>query len=215
MRFSSNKGFTLIELLIAIAVITVITSFVLVRFTTFDSTVVLKNKAYEVGLLLRELQVKSVSVQRSSTEFDYPFGVTFSTSTANYITFYYSSSSPDVYPYYDLTCQGNPAPIWDCANELERMSVGEQHEVSDICYTIGSNPERCASSDPTDFRRIDISFKRPEFNALIYVDDDDFVGNPNTISNAKIKIESTKGGTGPGTFVVEVTKLGQISVYNE
>lgn len=71
IHFSSSKirkaharGFTLVELLISIAIITVITAIVVVRYRQFDSTVLLKGAAYEIALALREAQIQSVSAVR-------------------------------------------------------------------------------------------------------------------------------------------------------
>lgn len=60
---SSQRGFTLIELMISIGIITLITSLVMIRHSSFNSAVLEENQAYEVAFDIRQTQMRAVSPQ--------------------------------------------------------------------------------------------------------------------------------------------------------
>ena len=199
------KGFTLIELLISCGIIAIISSIVLLKYSAFDSTVLLKGTAYEIALTLRDAQVKSVSAARSGSEadaFNFPYGVTFTPGQKTYTAFRYKHATNS--PYYDIA-ETDP----DVAEDIQQFTIGRSMQVSDICYTI-SNTETCHSTDST-FTRLDVSFRRPEFKALFYAERG-ATDYSTTITSAKIKVNSTQGA---GIFIITVSKLGQISVKKE
>lgn len=201
-------GFTLVELLISIAIVGIVTSLVLVKYGSFDSTVLLKSLAYEIALTLREAQVRSVSVSRSEVDqsFDQPFGVTFSLdSSKQYTTFRYANAETDptkpfYYPRYD-TSNG--------AQDIRTFIIPRTMQITDLCITEGNGNELCLSDFPTAFDRLDVSFRRPKFKGLFFAEGYE-VGNQEDIQGAKIEVGSA---TGFLSFIVEVTSLGQISVY--
>ncbi len=193
------SGFTLVELLVSIAVIVIITSIVLVKYDSFDSTTLLKNTAYDIALTLREAQLKSVSASRQNGNFDYPFGVTFTPGAKTYTTFRYQYVVATDYPYYDGTH----------TSDLNTATIDRSMYVSDMCVE-KNGTYYCSSTN--EITRLDISFKRPEFKALIYADGYS-AGAQEDISSAKIKVASTRG-TGD-VFIVTVTHLGQIMVCLE
>lgn len=195
---NSQKGFTLVELLISIGIIAFISSIVLLKYSSFDSTVLLKNAAYEVALALREAQVKSVSGSHQGGDANFPFGVTFTPDSKNYTIFRYASAT-DLSPYYDVS-ESDP----DLASNISMTSMERSMLVTDVCINDGGVDDDCVID------RLDVSFRRPEFRALFYAIKD---GAPQTnIQSAKIKVGSSNGGN---VFVVEVTRLGQISVTSE
>ncbi len=103
--YSSKSGFTLTELLISCAIIALVSTIVLVKYGSFDSTVLLKSAAYEIALTLREAQVRSVSVSGEGGEFSYPYGVTFTPEQKVYRAFRFED--PLEYPYFDIS---EPSP---------------------------------------------------------------------------------------------------------
>ena len=208
-----SAGFTLIELLICCAIIAIVTGVVLVKYRAFDSTVLLKSTAYDIALTLREAQVKSVSVVRSGSEaeaFDFPYGVTFDVSPdverKQYRVFRYKDELPSSNPHYDIS-EPNP----DVAEAISTSTIGRTMRVKELCYTYP-----VGTADKCDLTRLDISFRRPDFNAIFYATDplnDPVDTTSPSVTGAKIKVDST-GGTA-GTFVIIVSKFGQISVSKE
>lgn len=194
----SQKGFTLVELLISVGIIAFISSIVLLKYSSFDSTVLLKNAAYEVALALREAQAKSVSGSHQGGKANFPFGVTFTPDTKNYTIFRYASAT-DPSPYYDVS-GADP----DYASNISTTSMERSILVTDVCINDGGVDDEC------DIDRLDISFRRPEFRALFYAVG--YGGDPADIQSAKIKVSTPSN---ENVFVVEVTRLGQISVAVE
>jgi prepilin-type N-terminal cleavage/methylation domain-containing protein len=199
MRRVPVRGFTLIELLISIGIIGIISSIVVVKFSSFDSSVLLKSAAYEVALALRDAQVYSVSVYGQNSEFDYPYGVTFdSAAGANriYTFFTFQNADTSLRPKFD----GN-------AQSITAFTTTGSIEIYDICAKTSTN-EYCKSTSAIN--RLDISFRRPEFRALFYAEG--LLVSQDTVTSAKIKVKSTKG---TDIWVVEVGLLGHVSVYKQ
>ncbi len=191
------RGFTLVELLISTAIITVITSMVIVRFTSFDSTVLLKSMAYEVGVVLRETQIYAVSVVNTGTgassNFRYPYGLSFTPGSNGYVFFRYNNGGISAVPRYES------AEV----TVIRSVMLDNSMEVFDVCVT-NNGVDDCTIS------RLDISFRRPEFSALFYTPQ---LGSPSTVSAGKIYLRSTRNTT--NVWIVEVKLLGQIMVYKQ
>ena len=206
-QYATIRGFTLVELLISLAIIIVITSIVLVKYSAFDSTTILKGAAYEIALALRDSQVKSISVVRSDknldSSFNYPYGMTFTTALSDqkkYVSFRYKDLATS--PQYDVPDTQTPF-----AEDLGTGVLERSMYIKDTCVVTNenNNPEYCSGAGIT---RLDISFRRPEFAAIFNAHGFNVVPQSRIIS-AKIKVGSTAG---PGIFIVEVSKLGQITV---
>lgn len=196
---NSQKGFTLVELLISVGIIAFISSIVLLKYSSFDSTVLLKNAAYEVALALREAQAKSVSGSHQGGDANFPFGVTFTPGVKDYTIFRYASAT-DPSPYYDVS---ETSPL---ASNISTTLMERSMLVTDVCIDTDSS----VLCNIDGITRLDVSFRRPEFKALFYAEG--YIGSPSNIQSAKIKVGSSNGGN---VFVVEVTRLGQITVTSE
>jgi prepilin-type N-terminal cleavage/methylation domain-containing protein len=201
----NQYGFTLIELLVSIAIIGVVTAIVVVRSTAFDSTVIVKSAAYDIALSIREAQARSVSSMRmdSMQSLDFPYGLSFSANTV-------SAGNPDKktyllfqHPYATTTMQPRYDKNWVKATTTLDKSI----EVYDICYTVNGTDYIC------DIDRLDIAFRRPEFTSWFFTTRTSSPPpDPATIRGVKIKVKSTQGSN---VFIVDVSKLGQISVSKE
>lgn len=188
-----GRGFTLVELVISVAIIAVISAIVLMRFRVFDSTVHLKNIAYEVGSTIRDAQVYAVSVTNAGGGYGKPYGMYFNTADTSY-TFCYADKLNGDIPYCDTN---------DATKTIVAYSFNQNIQIQDLCVTDGAG-EHCTVNE------LHISFKRPEFTAYFHQD----IGlTDEDIEQAKIKLYSVSDPT--IIWVVEVGKLGQISVYKE
>lgn len=206
LSFSSScpgnrvRGFTLIELLVSIGIIGLVTSIVLVRYGSFDSTTILKNAAYDVALALRESQIRSISVVRGpvtqeGVSFDFAYGISLNAGDDSYTAFRYASST------------GQPRYEGDDAELIDVLKLpGRAIHVVDMCTQKGDTDQTCGLT------RLDVSFRRPEFNALIYAIDSNNVplSNPEEITETQVFLTSEKDED--DRFVVKVTQFGQISV---
>ncbi len=217
MATHSLRGFTLIELLISISIIGIITALVMVKFSAFDSTVLLKSAAYEVALAIRDAQVYSVSVnagldETGSNYFDYSYGVKFTPNSKEYKLFrYWNKDNPTAVPRstHLIGQNGHRAEF------MTTFTLGGSIIIEDICVTRAANivypGENCVSDFETGKQYIDIAFRRPDFDMRSFAEK--FVGPPGTQPaslSAKIYLKSTKGSD---VWIVEVGRLGNISVY--
>ena len=194
---NGSLGFTLIELIISIAIIVLLSSVVIVRFSVFDSSVLLKSAAYEIATTIREAQVYAVSVLGADPNFDYPFGVTFTENDDHYTLFKYNNTTNR--PKYDPV--NFPALTTDqYTRYFDRNTI-----IADLCvFRSDTSAEVC------NIPQLDISFRRPEFTAIFTAKSAGF--SDNVISNAKIILQSKSGGD---RWYVEVGLLGYIQVVKE
>ncbi len=198
----SERGFTLVELLISSAIIVFITALVVLNQSAFDGATVLRSSGYDVAAAIREAQIFSVgamNVQPSgSAQFRYPYGLSFVPGASSYTLFRYQSTSNAVFPAYGVS---------DGVNEdvVRVMYLSGSNQINDLCVVVNG-------VDDCSINRLDISFLRPEYAALIYASP---LGSSESvaISSAKIKLESARR---PGKIVViEVRLLGQVTVYEQ
>lgn len=194
---SEHLGFSLIELLISLAIIGILSTVVILRFSSFDSATLLKSLAYEIATSVREAQVYSVSVVGGSSSFRTPYGMSFTPDTKEYVFFRFTDPNENEYPTY--TSGGASSP------DINRFAIGRSMYVSDVCIRpAGSGTDNCSIT------RLDISFRRPEFTSIYYAEG--YVGDQTEIESAKVKLQSLGGSE---VWVVEVGYFGDITVYPE
>ena len=201
---SQCRGFSLIEVLITSAVIGIITAIVVVRQGAFNSTILLKNQAYEIAIAIREAQVYSISTRGDESSASNPFrknyGVFFdlSSGSANeMILFIDNGASSHDGRYLKASENTNPdLPV-------ETMSFDSRYEVTKFCVD-------STCSDSTNAKRLSITFARPDFDARIEVakDNGDFLNDG--FNEAKITLASVDSSGFERTITVSGT--GQISV---
>lgn len=187
-RCSFKKGFTLIELLVSLSIIVILSGVVIAKFSTFDSTTLLKNAAFDVATTIREAQAYSLAAVGNQSNFRVPYGVTFVPDSQQYILF-------------QETTDGGVPEYESSDIDLRISYLSRSIKVADICV-VDSSGDECGLT------RLDISFLRPEFRALIYAHG--YAGSPADIIKAQIKLQSTRDAT--REWVVEIGKFGNISV---
>lgn len=151
MLFQSSRssryrgGLSIIELLIVISIFTIITAVVLVRHSSFNSTTLLTNLAYDIALSIRQAQAYGISVRSvEGGTFRSAYGVHFD-----------SSVSDSYVLFQDLDLNG----IYEVSEFVEQYNLRRGHTIKNACIDTS-----CFSGGLED---LDITFKRPNPDAII------------------------------------------------
>ena len=136
----AQRGFSLLELLVCIAIIGILSGVVLAQYKSFNSSILLRDLAYDIALSTRQAQVYGISVRSTGGSFQYAYGMHFTL--------------------------GNQYTLFVDRNDDGRYNVGEDVSV----YTIGQENRiigLCAdTTGPLTI--LDVLFKRPDPDALFY-----------------------------------------------
>jgi type II secretory pathway pseudopilin PulG len=191
----NNGGFGLIELLVAFSILVMVLGVVLVRQSSFNGAVLLRNQAYEIALHAREIQMFAVSVVGDSADYRSRYGLHFDKTPSNNAVYkVYRDVDGDF--YYETTdefgLQGKLDP---------RFKINEIRTVSSTGVETGQS-------------NISVVFERPNFDARFFTSSG--VGGEVNASAVEIDIcvrstDCTAGELGE-VRTLEITKTGQISV---
>lgn len=180
--------------MVSITVMIIVASIILSRHSAFNSSVLLRNQAYEIALHIREVQLSSVSASGDTGSFRTVYGLYFTSDTigtpdnGHYQVFEDSTSGADANGFYDSGEEYGATGKLDERFEIREVRIGG-----------------VAESD------VSMVFVRPNFDAIFFDDTD---GNPVSVSSVEIDI-ARRGIAGSGPDVVrtvEVTSTGQIAV---
>lgn len=201
-----NRGFTIVELIVSVAIFVMMTSLVVARYSTFNSSALLTDTAYDSALVVRLAQTYGLSVKNSSlagstANFLTPYGVDFDTgadfcggATSDTSTFTLFADTYPVAP--DGLCTVNDASI-----NTYSMSYGAK--IYSLCA--GSDATNCHTAGQM-MNRLDISFVRPDPAAVI-------CGTRSGVSVCTYPYsEVTIQGPDGSTRTISVRQNGQISV---
>ncbi len=203
-----KKGFTLIELLTSFAIIAAVSSVVIFNHKKFNDNLEITNLSFRIGIALRQAQVYGVSTREikptntiSLTEaqrFGLAYGVHFDLN--------YTSTT---LPKYIFFADKNPNEIYNSNDDitLETTTIGRGNRISRICVLVSQPPWTCSLANTTSpfFTTssffIDITFKRPEPDAI-------FRTNDGSLNGAEIQLTSPAGRV---KYII-IYSTGQISV---
>lgn len=179
---SSSKrsfGFTLFEMLTSVAIILVVSSIVFFNHSKFKSDTELVNFAYRLALAVREAQVYSISVKQFNVSgvqnFNTPYGLHFKQGVENSFIFFADAQVVD--PVTGATDGVYTAPEGEdelCTTDddsecVEKTTIGQGILIKGWCgiYWGGAVArQRCISSADDDEHFLDISFRRPNPDAV-------------------------------------------------
>lgn len=200
---TARQGFTVIELMVTVSIVVLVTAIIMVQYTSFNNSVLLRNQAYLTAFDLREAQAFAVSVKGRGAQFREEYG----------IHFVYDGLVPDSYLLFqDNDTNGDHTPTrYHTGEEVgQPYRVDPRFIIKNLCAT-NTGSRTCTVDDPktTDetidpsLQSLTVSFKRPDFDAQFY-------------SPVKTNLQSAEihFGTPTGTVVrtVVVYQTGQISV---
>ena len=191
---SDIRAFTLIELMVSISIIVMVTSVVMVRQSSFNGAVLLRNQAYEVAFSLRQAQLLAVSgVNSGASTAKQQYGVNLSRTVG-------SNQTYQIFQDKDGDGQIDSGDAYGLIGRLDR-----RFEIRDVTRADGSSIMGTSNVQ-------NIYFTRPNFDAIFEN------GNSTKYSAGPVYIEVAKLGssaTDNGTVrCVEVTGPGQIQVMD-
>lgn len=187
-RNIKQRGFTLAELIVVVSIVVVISGIILVNYSKFGGTVVLRNLAYDVALTIREAQVYGISGRSSLS----------AASSAGH-GIYMDLDAGDNFFYLFTDTDGNGLYNSAVTEWLETYNIEKNYAINEICVQVGFPSENCTIT------KLSILFRRPEPDAIIYAGTDAVM---NQYSNATITLRSPRGNT----LRVAIESTGQISV---
>lgn len=173
--------------MVTITIVVLVTGVIMIRYSSFNSSVLLSGQAYITAFDIREAQSLAVSVRGNQNEFREEYGLYFDASNAQqYILFQDDDSNgiDDPAQYHSSEAIGNP------------YKIDSRFQLVDLCATSGG-VETCSLSD------LAISFQRPDFDAHFYS------SSAANIDSVEIIIGSNDSAL---TRSVVVYASGQISV---
>lgn len=192
--FNKKAGFSLPELLVSISIISLITTILLFRYDSFNSTALLNNQSYELALDIRQAQVAGVSVRGGAGDspFDEEFGV------------YLDMTTPGQYIYFRDSGDTMPAQ-YDAGEEVEVSILDARFSIVNICAN--DSTADCAAG--TALNNVSISFARPNFDARFK----GFNTSGNNVSDIQsVTIVLQPNNNSEIERLVNVSASGQISV---
>jgi len=204
LPFTIKSGFTVIELIVTTGIIVVILGVVFTGYPQFKARSALSALARSVGLLVREAQVYGLAVKEFPVQADKfpPYGVHVSIDNLREIILFGDLETGERNGIYDVG-EGCGTVGTEC---MRRFTLAGPEYIDKICV----NPGGGTGGDTTltevcDINELNITFRRPDPEAVIIVDDPSRTYNGATIylrskSNAKEH------------RVVRVWITGQISV---
>ena len=183
------RGFGLVELLVSISIMLIVMAVILVRHSSFNGAVLLRNQAYEIALDIRETQLNAVSAVGSGAgnNFRASLGVYFDTAAVNNGTYrIYRDADND--KFYDSIEEFGLQNTLDKRFEIRAIRV------------IGASLTGTGLS---------VVFERPNYDARFF----DSAG-PVAASSIQIDIgkRGMSGSAEDAIRTVEVTATGQVTV---
>lgn len=149
---ASTRGFTVVELLVTIGIVVLVTGVVMIRYSSFNSSVLLTSQGYITAFDLREAQSLAVSVRGNSSNFREEYGI------------YFDMLSPNQYLLFqddDSNGEHSPARYHSGEEITTPYKVDSRFSIVDICGTNGGGTT-CGLTDMA------VTFKRPDFDARLY-----------------------------------------------
>ncbi len=149
-----NIGFTIVELMVVVGIMTVISSLILFNSSNLNSSVLLSNTAYEIGLIIRDAQVAGLGAKVIASD-----GNQNAATTSNQGVYFDIANSQQIIFFADL----NKDNTYN-NNEKSQVYIIENKagKVLSICKPKSNNT--C-----TDIiENVSIIFKRPNPEAYFY-----------------------------------------------
>ncbi len=202
-RALRQRGFSLIELSISITVFLILNVVVVTGYSSFNQRVNTDTLAHNIAQWVRDAQISSMSVRRSSVgTFPPGYGVHFATAQNDEFIFF-----RDLDP--DGTGPLSPNKIYDTGEAEQTITLLQGYTISSICGGhSGTAAMTCGGTVGFGASNVvDASFARPEPDAIITGQS---VGGSALYSPVRITVSSPKGMR----RAIVIYATGQVSVQS-
>ncbi|MBC7981973.1 prepilin-type N-terminal cleavage/methylation domain-containing protein [Candidatus Parcubacteria bacterium] len=155
---NNQKGFTLVELMVVVGIIAVISALSLFNSSKLNSSVLLSNTAYEIGLIIRDAQVSGLGAKvllNGGNATTSNQGVFFDKGTPEKIVFFADLDKNNTYN------SGEESQVYNIENKRAGSIIR-------ICEVNGTNCD--------DMYDLTVMFKRPNPEAYFYDTDHTSIG---------------------------------------
>ena len=162
-----TAGFTIIELMVTVTIVVLVTGLIMVQYSSFNNSVLLKDQAYLTAFDIREAQALAVSVRGQGAQFREEYGLYFDMAQINkYLLF----QDNDALYGATVPAQYNPGEEVGVP-----YKVDPRFAIVNICVT-NASARTCYKDDPATagetidatLKTLAITFRRPNFDAAFY-----------------------------------------------
>jgi prepilin-type N-terminal cleavage/methylation domain-containing protein len=193
-KHAFNKGMTYVELIVVLAIFGTMSSILLFRYGDFDKQISLQNTAQDIAIQIITAQKSAISGKIPNV------GEAGSTIINNPVNPSYDPTLPPWKPaygmFFNVSDPSNFVYIIDGYNDysfnffdindptkvIKKIPIDKNNKILSICtFEDQNSPSDCTSNT------LNIFFKRPNTNAIIY-DDQNFIKD-----KAEITISDTEG----------------------
>jgi prepilin-type N-terminal cleavage/methylation domain-containing protein len=193
---ASQRGFTIVELLVTLGIVVLVTGIVMLRYSSFNSSVLLTSQAYLTAFDVREAQSLAISVRGNSNQFREEYGLYFNMADPNeYLLFQDNEANGDHSPARFNAGEEIGVP-YKVDSRFTILNICGTNGTSRTCYT--DDPETADESIDSGFDDVAISFKRPDFDARFYSPDKSnmqmveiHIGNEDSVIIKKVVVYSS------------------------
>jgi hypothetical protein len=173
-------------MMITIAIVVLVSGVILLQYSSFNNSVLLKNQAYITAFDFRDAQSRAVSIRGQGGQFREEYGLYFHAGKKNQYLLFQDVGSDAVAKY-------------DAGEEVAvAYRIDPRFEITNICVT-RSSVQSCGLSE------LSVSYQRPNFDANFHAHG----AGSNSIQSAEITISTLNGAS---SRIIKVWKTGQISV---
>ncbi len=150
---NKEKGFTLVELMVVVSIIIVITALTLFNNNQLNSSILVSNTAYEIGLIVRDAQVSGLGSKLISNS---------GTATTSNQGVYFDGATPEKIIFFADINNNNKFDSLTDPNQVYNIENKRAGRIMKIC-TINNTDGTC--NQVTD---LIVLFKRPNPESYFY-----------------------------------------------
>lgn len=189
---SLNAAFSLIELMITIGIVMLITGIALIKYGSFNNSILLRSQAFELALDIRQAQQYAISVNTDFSGYDQyqGIGMYFDLNNSGRYTLY-----QDSYNGQSVIDKNKPISYNNGEAILPYYLLDPRFKIARICFD-GNTP--CNKTNAS------VAFRRPNFDARIY-------DGSTPATQVDIVLEPVNGSGASRT--VTVYSSGQVQVH--